>query len=132
MKKKTITQLNKKLWKIVSEYIRRRDKGICFTCGRYYWDEELGENNWKKMQAGHYRTGATCNKTLYFDERNIHCQCFNCNINLSGNWREYQKRMHMKYGKDIDSKFDKINQKPTHDYDYEKQIKEFSVKLKDL
>lgn len=124
MKTKTKSFLKKKLWKLVSEYVRRRDKGICFTCGR--------RKEWKWQQCGHYRTGATCKAYLFFDERNLNCQCFRCNINLSGNWREYQRRMHLKYGKGIDGKFDKANQKDGWDYPYEKQIKIYQQKLKEL
>ncbi len=119
MKKPTKTQLNKKLWKLFSKYIRERDNYTCFTCGIKTYP----------AQAGHYRTGATCNKYLYYDEKNVHAQCYRCNINLSGNWREYQTRMHDKYGKDIDTVFDKINQKDGWDFPFVEKIKFYSEKL---
>lgn len=32
--------------KIFSEYIRKRDKGVCYTCGKV--------QDWKKCDNGHY------------------------------------------------------------------------------
>lgn len=123
LKKWTLSKWRKELWKVFSEYVRKRDDGQCYTCNT--------KKHWKEMQAGHYRTGATCNLDLYFDERNVHTQCYRCNINLSGNWREYQSRMHREYGKEIDTVFDVMNQKtPKWDKrDYAQKIEEFKSKL---
>jgi len=121
-----LTKWKKEFWKVFSEYIKKRDKNICFTCGA----QVEGVNS----HAGHYRTGATCKLPLYFDERNVHCQCFNCNINLSGNWYPYQARMHAKYGKEIDAEFDVLNQKVVQ-YDkmtYWNLIQDYEKKLKAL
>ena len=93
MSKKTITSLKKQLWKIFSKFVRERDKYRCFTCGK----EATGSG----MHAGHFITGATCPVTIYFDERNVHAQCYHCNINLSGNWVIYERKMIDKYGQDI-------------------------------
>ena len=116
MKKvKNKRQLDKILWKLFSKFIRERDSYICFTCSKKTWP----------AQAGHYRTGATCGYWLYYDERNVHCQCYHCNMNLSGNWRVYQKKMWEKYGKTIDSEFDKINQKDGWDFPLEEKINHY-------
>jgi hypothetical protein len=112
MRTKTKTQLHKILWKLFSKYIRERDNYVCFTCGKKTYP----------AQAGHYRTGATCKRYLYYDERNVHCQCYHCNINLSGNWRVYQQKMHSKYGEGIDHEFDILNQKDGWDFPYEEKI----------
>lgn len=77
MKKKELKDLEKikdKAWNIWSIYIRKRDKGICYTCGARHWDEELGEWSIKGFNAGHFKHGV-----LDFDEENIHCQCIRCN-----------------------------------------------------
>lgn len=105
-------KLHKTLWGLFSKFIRQRDNYTCFTCGAKQFPS----------QAGHYRTGATCGKYLYYDERNVHCQCYHCNINLSGNWYAYQRKMHEIYGTGIDSEFDKINQRDGWDFPYEKLI----------
>lgn len=112
-------QLHKKLWTLFSKFIRERDDYVCFTCGKQTYP----------AQAGHYRTGATCKKYLFFEERNVHAQCYHCNINLSGNWRTYQQRMWGLYGKKIDQEFDKINQKDGWDFPYEEKIEYYKAKL---
>jgi len=77
-----------KAWALFSRYIRIRDKGICFTCGKR---GEISE-----MQAGHF----THNKVtpVYFDEHNVHCQCVRCNHFLSGNRDIYLRNIQKKYG----------------------------------
>ena len=64
MKKKSIGQLKKALWKVFSEYIRKRDKGICISCGRYA--EGSG------YHAGHFVPKSVGGLTLYFDEENAY------------------------------------------------------------
>lgn len=115
------TKLHKKLWPLFSKYIRERDNYTCITCGKKTYP----------AQAGHYRTGATCKKYLYYDERNVHCQCYHCNINLSGNWYEYQRRMWATYGKEIDHEFDLQNQKDTREFPYEELIHKYSLLLEE-
>lgn len=90
-KPKSIAKLKKELWTLFSRFIRERDKYKCFTCGR------IGEGS--AIHAGHFITGATCGAELYFDETNVHAQCYHDNINLSGNWVVYEQRMIEKYGK---------------------------------
>lgn len=82
---KKISVLKRKLWVLFSKYIRERDKNICFTCGR------KGEGS--GSHAGHFISKAVGGNVLYFHEENVHCQCYNCNINLSGNQWEYGKRL---------------------------------------
>lgn len=64
-----------KAWKECSQFIRQRDKYICYTCGARC-DKYTSD-------AGHFRHGKT--KQTYFDEDNIHAQCIRCNKYLSGN-----------------------------------------------
>jgi hypothetical protein len=78
-------RLHAKAWKIFSQYIRQRDKGICFTCGT--------KKPWKEMHAGHFKHGR-----LDFDEMNVHCQCIYCNTYLHGNLGEYGIKLVKKYG----------------------------------
>lgn len=88
MKKKSKSQLVKELDKIFSEYIRLRDRNICITCGC------IGEH--KIMQAGHY-VSRSC-YALRWDERNVHCQCYSCNICKSGNLITYREKLVLIYG----------------------------------
>lgn len=80
--------LRKKAWKLVSEYVRRSEKGICFTCGV--------QKNYKEMQCGHYIHKDCLDYTLI----NLHCQCPRCNKFLSGNLGVYAERLIAEYGED--------------------------------
>jgi 5-methylcytosine-specific restriction endonuclease McrA len=95
MKKQTIGKAKKAVWKQFSRYIRLRDavNGYvkCCTCGT--------TKNWKEMQAGHFIPRAQGN-AVYFDERNVHPQCFRCNVNLGGNGSEYYPYMLERYGQE--------------------------------
>lgn len=93
MKKKTIGVLKKELWKIFSLFIRNRDNYICFTCGR------KGEGS--GIHAGHFVPKSVGGMALYFNEENVHAQCYNCNINLSGAQYEYGKRLGKKKAEEL-------------------------------
>lgn len=86
MKKPSLKLLHKKAWKLISEFVRRCDYGICFTCGK--------RNPWKKMDCGHY-IHKNC---LDFDLINLHCQCTKCNRFLHGNLGIYAERLIAEYG----------------------------------
>ena len=79
-KKHSIGWYKKRAWTVFSAWIRKRDNGICFTCGRQC--EGSG------YHAGHY-IPKSLSSYLFFDERNVHGQCYRCNIHLSGNSDEY-------------------------------------------
>jgi len=86
IKEVSITKLRKKAWKLQSEYIRRKEKGVCFTCG--------DKRNWKEQQAGHFVHG----HNMDFVKENIHCQCVHCNKWLHGNLINYAIKLEKKYG----------------------------------
>ena len=95
MKKKRST-IKKRLWKVISEYIRRKhadDNGYvsCVTCGI--------TKHWKEMQAGHFIPQAQGDACRYIEE-NIHPQDYRCNINLGGNGPEYNAYMLEMYGQE--------------------------------
>jgi len=96
---KTYKKLIKELDAIYSKYIRKRDKGVCFTCGK--------EAPQKKMQAGHYisRRVLSCR---YYD-KNVHCQCVACNIYKEGNKPAYALALQKKYGKGILEELDSLS-----------------------
>ena len=92
-KKRNPTQIAwDRAWRAFSDYIRQRDRGICVTCGTSVWDSELGENDWKAMQAGHFRHGK-----FDFNEMNVNCQCVRCNKWLHGNGSKYRRYLQDKY-----------------------------------
>ena len=94
-KKDTLTYWKKKFWTEFSRFIRKRDDYICFTCGK--------EGN----MAGHFIPRRECKLILYFNERNVHCQCYYCNLNLGGYGAMYYKNMIMRYGQEsVDALFE--------------------------
>ena len=87
-KKSQCEKLHKKCWQIFSQYIRRKERGVCFSCGV--------RKDWKEMDAGHFRHGR-----LDYDTRNIHCQCTRCNRFLHGNLGVYAEKLVETYGGNI-------------------------------
>lgn len=90
MKKKRSARdiLRDKAWDVFSVFIRTRDKGTCYTCGKRIWDEEKGEYTIKGFNAGHFK-----HAVLDFDEENIHCQCVQCNKWNSGRLDVYGEKL---------------------------------------
>lgn len=76
-------------WRWMSEFIRRRDKGACYTCGR--------KAHWKDHHAGHFIHSSS----LDFDERAIHDQCVYCNEYQSGARDKYYAHMLKDYGQEV-------------------------------
>lgn len=76
-KLKSLKYLKKKAWGLVREYVLKRDKNICFTCGK------------AGNQAGHF----VHVNHLDYNLENIHCQCIYCNMYLHGNLGEYALRL---------------------------------------
>lgn len=89
--KAEIPKLKRKAWQVFSLWIRMRDIGKCFTCGR---QGDIGS-----MNAGHFIPRNGHNAT-FFDEINVHCQCVGCNLWKHGNLHEYSARLITKYGLD--------------------------------
>jgi len=81
--------LKGKAWALHSQVVRRKAKGVCYTCG--------DRRPWKEQQAGHF-IHKDC---LDHERRNIHCQCVKCNKWLHGNLGEYANRLIQEYGRNI-------------------------------
>lgn len=91
-KKLSVTKLHKKLWPLVSQYIRLKaaseGQEVCFTCGI--------QKPWKELQAGHF-VSRRFKSTLY-EEMNLKPQCLNCNVFLHGNLLVYRRKLDALYG----------------------------------
>ncbi len=128
-KVKTST-LKKTLWRVFSEFIRKRDAdhagyASCVSCG----DSKL----WKYQQAGHY-VRASAGMVTRFDERNVNTQCLRCNVFLDGNIPPYAIFMVKTYGPEILEELDALrrqNFKPSTDW-YLEKISEYTKKLEAL
>ena len=81
-----ITALKRKLWVLCRDYIRTTYGNTCYTCGR----AGLEGGNW---QTGHFISSSICSVALRYDLRNLRPQCYNCNINKSGNWLAFEQRL---------------------------------------
>jgi hypothetical protein len=94
--------LKDKLDKLVSELVRRRDNGVCYSCGK--------KDHWKNCDAGHYvKRGCW---RLRYDLRNIHCQCKRCNCFMGGNMDNYAVHLIKDYGAEILDEFQKLKNMP--------------------
>jgi len=93
----TIPKLKKKVWKVMSLYIRLRDSdesGYCRCCS---CNKLL---HYKQAHSGHYIPKSLGLKIM-FEERNVHAQCPGCNLFKHGNLHEYALFLEKKYGKRI-------------------------------
>ena len=114
MRKKTHAQLKRKLWPIFSLYIRRRDKGICFTCGK--------RSAIPECDAGHFIPRGAGGLALFFHPDNVHTQCKTCNLFLQGNQYEYGKRL----GEEKVKELYKLKQQITKDFPFEELIEKYT------
>lgn len=117
----TVSKLKKKLDAIFSQYIRARDKNVCYTC-----DRVLEQN---KSQNGHFVPRQYL--ATRWDERNNHCQCWWCNVRFNGHPSIYAIKLVKEYGygiiEELESKRREIVKlKPDW---YEEQIKIYQEKL---
>src|SRR3990167_9112004 len=113
-----------RVWAVFSKYIRTRDKGICFTCGKYATG--MG------YHAGHYIPSSICGVLLKYHEANVHGQCFNCNINLGGYGAMYDRKMREKYGEEFVEELWRVKNQEIKQFtklNYEKIYDEFKGKL---
>lgn len=124
MKKKTVKQLKKILDSVASEYFRKRDLSICYTCGKAL--------PYKQSQCGHFEGRGSL--YLRYDEINNHCQCYVCNILKKGNYIVYTLNMIRDYGMETVERLhrEKNNIVKWTTLDYERMIEEFKQKIKDL
>lgn len=133
MKRKKLVplpRLKKRLWKIFSEYIRRRDADdngmvACISCGNL--------KHYKEGHAGHYHAGSVCGLDLYFSEINVNFQCVGCNLFRHGNLAQYALALQKKHGNHILEELDSMRGIAKWSREkFEEKISEYKKKLRDL
>lgn len=125
----TISKLKKKLDKVFSEYIRRRNAKFdglvsCFTCGV--------KKHWKEQQAGHFQSRS--HHSTRWDEVNVQVQCVKCNMYRQGEQYKFGMYLDQMFGVGTAEKLEhrakivvKLNR-----VDYEEAIEIYKQKLKEL
>ncbi len=73
-----ISVVQRKLWELCKQIIRKQYANTCFTCGR----TGLTGSDW---HTGHMLAKASLGAYLKYDTRLLRPQCFRCNIQLGGN-----------------------------------------------
>lgn len=74
--------IQKKYWKVVSDFVRIRDfydYGICISCPRKFL-------SWEESQAGHYKAWASCRGYSKWFVDNCFGQCSICNSSGSSSF----------------------------------------------
>lgn len=87
----------KRLWRIVSEYVRQRDfkkyHGKCVSCSKTL-------DSWQDGQAAHFKPWSVCNGSFKYNVDNLALSCYFCNMNSGADigyrFGEEMKRRHGK------------------------------------
>lgn len=59
------------------------------------------------MQAGHFIPGR--HNSILFDERNVHAQCYGCNVMKQGNSIKYFRFMQQQYGDAVIEELERLD-----------------------
>ena len=125
----TISKLKKKLDKVFSEYIRRRNADhlgfiTCFTCGV--------KKHWKEQQAGHFQSRS--HHSTRWDEINVQVQCVKCNMYRQGEQYKFRMYLDQRFGDGTAEELEyraktivKLNR-----VDYEEAIERYKQKIREL
>ena len=127
LEKWTLAKWKFELWKHFALYIKKRDKGICITCGK------TGLSGYE-YQAGHCIPAGVCPLKLYFHEKNVNGQCMRCNQFLGGMGAVYRGEIDKKWGKGTYKRLESLRGKITQysKQDYLKLIDHYKDKLNEF
>jgi hypothetical protein len=92
-------KLKDQLWEECKRITRARYQTFDGTWRCYTCDARLELP--KLCQTGHFIPSSVCSVELRYDLDNLRIQCYACNINKSGNWVEYEKRLRKDKGDDF-------------------------------
>ncbi len=124
--KQTISKLQRILWELCKNIIRKLYGNSCYTCGQ----KGLEGSNW---HTGHLWAKASLGAYLKYDLRVLRPQCYNCNINRGGMGADFYKRMLKEIGEVEMERLEQDRQKTVKSYDhYLVLIEEYKLKLSKL
>lgn len=117
--KQKISVVQRKLWKLCKEIIRKRYGNHCYTCKA----EGLKGGNW---HTGHLWAKASLGAYLKYDLRVLRPQCYNCNINRGGMGADFYQRMLIEIGEEKIAQLQRDRQVIVNAMDhYQKLISEY-------
>ena len=129
MRKSSLPGLKKKAWKLLSEYIRRKDADEggtveCYTCRKLF--------HWKELQGGHFVPGRS--GSVLLDARIVRPQCVRCNVLLGGAYHAFTLRMIDEVGREKVEEYLALKHqvKKWNRSDLEAFIEEYKRKLDEL
>jgi len=102
----TITKVKKQLWEECRRITRERYGNTCYTCER----TPLDGSNW---QTGHFISSSICSVYLRYHLDNLRPQCYNCNINKSGNWVAFEEHLVKEFGAEFPENLKRLNRETT-------------------
>ena len=121
-KRKKVKTLRAELDKWFSRWVRLRDGGVCFTCGRK--DEP------KRMQCGHFVPRQYL--ATRYDPENCHCQCYVCNILYGGQPSAYACNLDRYHGVGTALRLESKRREVCHSYPYQEEIEKYKALVLDM
>ena len=104
--KTPLAKLKQELWGHCRRIIRALYGNTCYTCGR----TGLEGSNW---QTGHFISSSICSVHLRYYLDNLRPQCYNCNINKSGNWLAFEDHLIREKGESFPLHLKTLNRETT-------------------
>jgi hypothetical protein len=124
--KQKISVVQRKLWELCKQIIRKKYGNTCYTCGAL----GLSGSNW---HTGHLWAKASLGAYLKYDLGVLRPQCYHCNINLGGRGADFYTRMLSEIGEEKMAQLQKDRQVTVNAMDwYLKLIKEYTEILNNL
>lgn len=115
--KQPISRIQRKLWELCKQIIRKRYGNSCYTCGT----TGLAGSNW---QTGHLWAKASLGAYMKYDLRILRPQCAVCNLWRGGMGADFYRRMEKEKGKEYMQQLERDRRKTTKAYDHYARILE--------
>lgn len=124
--KAKISVIQRKLWELCKQIIRKKYGNTCYTCGA----SALSGSNW---QTGHMWAKASVGAYLKYDLRILRPQCAVCNLFQGGRGADFYRRMSLEIGQDAMNALEEDRQVMVNAYDhYSRLLLEYTELLKNL
>ena len=124
--KQKISVIQRKLWELCKNIVRKKYGNTCYTCGR----SALSGSNW---QTGHMWAKASVGAYLKYDLRLLRPQCAVCNLWQGGRGADFYSRMLQEIGQSAMDVLQKDRQVSVKAYDhYVKLMSDYQIILDNL